>query len=368
MGNRDGEEDLEAAPMDERGYSYTEGSCAREGKDNRDRAQIETDRRSHASEGNEIGCDAGRWSRKQRGVKRTRCIVKGQIVPEGERVSDGCPHCDINDLVNERLDGQEEVDLVASVANLEEPGTWYYVVDCATCKAVIPFKHAPEDEPVVCFPTMRVRCLHCHADHAYEADLISHRKAAAPVGIFKRDRPPSDAGGGSEERSGGGQEDPRVEHLREHVILDHEMGPISFSLQCDNDLIVPASGKRATTFFLSSSFFAAGWTLHLALDFFYPAPFELGSADPAMLLEIAFSVTIFLGLVLFIFGMGSLFVDAFGFKRKVDELVLRICSSRLATGRIAVLGHTFLEKSGPIEGDSSTVGLVANSRQHQERR
>jgi hypothetical protein len=71
MGNRDGKEDFEAASMDERGYSYAEDSCAREGKDNRDRAQTETDCRSHASEGNEIGCSAGRRSN-QTSVKRIR--------------------------------------------------------------------------------------------------------------------------------------------------------------------------------------------------------------------------------------------------------------------------------------------------------
>jgi hypothetical protein len=37
-------------------------------------------------------------------------------------------------------------------------------------------------------------------------------------------------------------------------------------------------------------------------------------------------------------------------------------------GATLYLGHTLLEKCGPIEGDSSTVGLVANLRQHQERR
>ena len=46
-------------------------------------------------------------------------------------------------------------------ANLEEAGTWYYVVDCAICKAVVPFKHAHEDDQIVRFPTMRVRCFHC---------------------------------------------------------------------------------------------------------------------------------------------------------------------------------------------------------------
>jgi hypothetical protein len=84
-------------------------------------------------------------------------MVKGQIVPDDERSSESCPHCEINDLVQEHVEGQ--------AANLEEAVTWCYVVDCAMCKAVIPFKHAPEDEPILRFPTMRVRCLHCHGSH-----------------------------------------------------------------------------------------------------------------------------------------------------------------------------------------------------------
>jgi hypothetical protein len=194
--------------------------------------------------------------------------VKGQIVPQGEGASDGCLQCDIDDLLNERLDGQGRVDLVASVPDLEESGTWYYVVDCATCKTAVPFKHAPEGEPLVCFPTMGVRCFRCHAVHTYVADLISRRESAAPRRICTGDRPPSDAGGGGGEASGGGQEDRRVEDSGERVIPDREVDPVSSSLQCDNSLIGAASGKGATIFFLSSSFFAAGWTLHLALDFF----------------------------------------------------------------------------------------------------
>ena len=109
-------------------------------------------------------------------------MVKDQIVPDDETSSESCPHCEIHDLVQEQVEGQEKFDLVDLAGNLEETGTWYYVVDCTTCKAVIPFKHAPEDEQILSFPTMRVRCLHCHTDHTYAPDLISHRKAAAPSG------------------------------------------------------------------------------------------------------------------------------------------------------------------------------------------
>jgi hypothetical protein len=61
--------------------------------------------------------------------------------------------------------------------NSVEAAPWYYVVDCATCKEPISFKQAPspEVEPIV-FPTMRVRCPHCHTDHTYAADLISRRQ------------------------------------------------------------------------------------------------------------------------------------------------------------------------------------------------
>jgi hypothetical protein len=196
-------------------------------------------------------------------------MVKGQIVPDDERSSESCLHCEINDLVQEHVEGQEKFDLVALAANLEEARTWYYVVDCATCKAVIPFKHAPEDEPILPFPTMRVRCLHCHADHTY---ALSHRKAAAPSGIFKGDRPSSDAGDGDREASRDRQEDRGVGDPGGRVILDREIDPLSSSLRRDNIVIAAASKKRATIFFLSSCFFVAGWVLQLALDIFYPVP------------------------------------------------------------------------------------------------
>jgi hypothetical protein len=265
-------------------------------------------------------------------------------VPEKENSSENCLHCEINDVVREHIfERLEKVDLADLAANLEEAGTWYYVVDCATCKAVIPFKHAPEDEPILRFPTMRVRCLHCHTDHTYAPDLISHRKAAAPSGIFKGDRPSSDAGDGDREASRDRQEDPGVGSSGGRAILDREIDPLSSSLRRDNIVFAAASGKRATIFFLSSCFFAAGWVSQLAVDIFYQVPLavpnELPSSGPAMLLGTAYFCTVLLGLILFIFGifgMGSFSVEAWGFKRKIDELVIRIFSSRLAVGRIAV--------------------------------
>src|SRR5580704_9680371 len=75
-------------------------------------------------------------------------MVKGQIVPDDETSSESCLRSESHDLVQEQVEGQEKFDLAALAANLEEAGTWYYVVDCATCKTVIPFKHAPEDEQI----------------------------------------------------------------------------------------------------------------------------------------------------------------------------------------------------------------------------
>jgi hypothetical protein len=134
-------------------------------------------------------------------------MVKGQIVPDDETSSESCLHFEIHDLVQEQVEEQEKFDLAALAANLEEAGTWYYVVDCTTCKAVIPFKHAPEDQQILTFPTMTVRCLHCHTDHTYTPDLISRRKAAAPSEIFKEDRPSFDAGGSDREASPDQRED-----------------------------------------------------------------------------------------------------------------------------------------------------------------
>ena len=107
------------------------------------------------------------------------------------------------------------------------------------------------------------------------------------------------------------------------MTLNRKIDPISFSSRYYNMLIVAVSGKRATIFFLSSCLFAAGWVSQLALDIFYPPRLavlnELRLSDPAMLLEIAFFGTVLFGLVLFIFGIGSFFVEAFGFGRRLTK-------------------------------------------------
>jgi hypothetical protein len=48
-------------------------------------------------------------------------MVKGDlIVPQDERSSESCLHCEINDVVQEHVAGQEKVDLVALAANMAE--------------------------------------------------------------------------------------------------------------------------------------------------------------------------------------------------------------------------------------------------------
>jgi hypothetical protein len=142
------------------------------------------------------------------------------------------------------------------------------------------------------------------------------------------------------------------------VILDREIDPISSSLRRDNIVTAAAGKKRATIFFLSSCLFAAGWVSQLALDIFYPVPLavlnELRSSGPAMLLSTAYLGILSLGLVLFIFWIGSFFVEVCGFKRKVDEFVL-IFSSRLVAERIIVPRTGVLEKTGATEEDSVTA-------------
>jgi hypothetical protein len=114
------------------------------------------------------------------------------------------------------------------------------------------------------------------------------------------------------------------------VIIERNIDPISASSQCTDVLNVVVSGRRATIFFLSSCFFAAGWVLHVALDIFYPALLELRSSRPAMLLGIAFFGTVLLGLALFVYGTGSYFIEAFGFERRLIKRGFARIDSRIA--------------------------------------
>jgi hypothetical protein len=47
-------------------------------------------------------------------------LVKGEIVPQDERSSESCLHCEINDLIQEHVEGEEKVDLVDLAAKMAE--------------------------------------------------------------------------------------------------------------------------------------------------------------------------------------------------------------------------------------------------------
>jgi hypothetical protein len=49
-------------------------------------------------------------------------VSKREVVPQDERVSESCLHCEINDLVQEHVEGrlEEPVDIVALAANIAE--------------------------------------------------------------------------------------------------------------------------------------------------------------------------------------------------------------------------------------------------------
>ena len=47
-------------------------------------------------------------------------VSKREVVPQDERSSESCLHCEINDLVQDHVEGQEPVDIVALAANVAE--------------------------------------------------------------------------------------------------------------------------------------------------------------------------------------------------------------------------------------------------------
>jgi hypothetical protein len=251
------------------------------------------------------------------------------MVPQTETSPKSSLHLEISERALELNERQEKVDIGGLVPNSEEGGTWYYVVDCATCKAAIPFKHAPEGEPILRFPTMRVRCFQCRAVHAYGADLVSHRKAVAPRGISKSDQPDATFDKAQEaswrqpgDRSDG---DPVGREIVECKIEPD-------SLHRANGVIVALGGKRGTIFFLSSCLFAIGLTFQLALIMFYPVPNSVfndaHSYGTAALLDGAYFGAILCGLALFIFGAGIFIVDSCGSERNVfREGVLELVES-----------------------------------------
>jgi len=151
------------------------------------------------------------------------------------------------------------------------------------------------------------------------------------------------------------------------VIIERNIDPISASSQWKNILNVVVSGKsgrRATIFFLSSCFFAAGWVSHVALDIFYPALLELRSSGPAMLLGIAFFGTVLLGLALFVYGSGSYFVEAFGFERRLIKRGPARIDSRIANlaVRAASTVALFLTETWRRKFPRALAGLALQSR------
>jgi hypothetical protein len=246
--------------------------------------------------------------------------INGQVIPQAEGLSDGGLHCAIDEQVVGHNERQEKVDIADLVPSSEEAGTWYYIVDCPTCKAAIPFKHAPEGEPILRLPTMMVRCFQCSTVHTYASDLISHRKAMDPRGIFRKDQPagtPNNAQEASRDR----QEYRSDADMGGREIAKSKIKPETSSLQRDNDVIAAVGGKRATIFFLSSCFLATAWILRLALNISYPIPLavfaEARSHGPAVLLESVYFGAILCGLAFIIFGTGSFLVETYGLKRNV---------------------------------------------------
>jgi hypothetical protein len=47
-------------------------------------------------------------------------VSKREVVPQDERASESCLHCEINDLVQEHVEGQENVDIGELAARMAE--------------------------------------------------------------------------------------------------------------------------------------------------------------------------------------------------------------------------------------------------------
>jgi hypothetical protein len=47
-------------------------------------------------------------------------VSKREVVPQDEGALESCLHCEINDLVQEHVDGLEQVDIVAMAAKIAE--------------------------------------------------------------------------------------------------------------------------------------------------------------------------------------------------------------------------------------------------------
>ena len=245
--------------------------------------------------------------------------VNGQLVPQDECSSDGGLHCAIDERVVEHKQVHREVVILDPAPNSEAAGSWYYVVDCATCKAVIPFKHAPEGEPILRFPTMGVRCFQCRTVHTYASDLVSHRNVVAPREIFTGG--PAVARDAVRDAFQSQQEHHSVADTGGCGTVECKIEPDASCSRRDDVVIEAVSGKRTMIFFSSSCFFAAACLVQLALNVFHPVPLaafdEAHSFGPTVLLDGVYFGAILCGLILFISGMRGFLVDAYSSKRDV---------------------------------------------------
>jgi hypothetical protein len=99
--------------VDEGRGAHAQDTHAREDKDG-DCAKAEAERRCNVWSGVKAGRDIG--GRKERDV-----VSKRQVLPQDEPAPESCLHCEINDLVQEHVEGLEEpVDIVALAANMAE--------------------------------------------------------------------------------------------------------------------------------------------------------------------------------------------------------------------------------------------------------
>jgi hypothetical protein len=293
------------------------------------------------------------------------------MVPKSGNSSKGSLPLEIGEQTLKHDDGREETDVANLVPNSKEAGTWYYVVDCAICRAAIPFKHAPEGEPILRFPAMGVRCFQCGAFRTYTADLVSHRKAEAPRRIFKRDQP-TEARDVVGQASRCRQQDRGLADSAGREMVESKIRPYSASPRRDNIVVAAVSGKKATVFFLSSCFFAAGWVFRLASDLIFPV--TLAARDqsspygPAALLGGAYYFSVLFAFALFIFGAGSVLVYTYRVKRDVFRKHILMLLARNAFIRslpammkssAKTTSVTFLVKQGGGALSSIVSGVAA---------
>ena len=63
------------------------------------------------------GVGFGRWAG---GDRRGKGHGEREVVPQDERTSESCLHCEINDVVEEHIEGRETVDIAEVTARMAE--------------------------------------------------------------------------------------------------------------------------------------------------------------------------------------------------------------------------------------------------------